>query len=139
MLCYVTPKEHLGLRTKRRQGRHHHLQNRQAHAADLAKGIAGAQIRDNAMSKARFEFRWYDQFNIGFDPEKARSFHDLTLPKESMKTAHFCSMCGPNFCAMRITEEVRDWAKNAVPKPRKTYNARTKTGHFYSARKGSNA
>lgn len=63
------------------------------------------------MSKARFEFRWYDQFNIGFDPEKARSFHDLTLPKESMKTAHFCSMCGPNFCAMRITEEVRDWAK----------------------------
>ena len=81
-----------------------------AHAADLAKGVAGAQIRDNAMSKARFEFRWIDQFNIGFDPEKARTFHDATLPKDSMKKAHFCSMCGPNFCAMRITEEVRDWA-----------------------------
>ena len=73
----------------------------------FAKGIAGAQIRDNAMSKARFEFRWYDQFNIGFDPEKARSFHDLTLPKESMKTAHFCSMCGPKFCSMAISQNIR--------------------------------
>ena len=111
MLCYVTPKEHLGLPDKNDVKDGIITYKIAAHAADLAKGIAGAQIRDNAMSKARFEFRWYDQFNIGFDPEKARSFHDLTLPKESMKTAHFCSMCGPNFCAMRITEEVRDWAK----------------------------
>lgn len=110
MLCYVTPKEHLGLPDKTDVKDGIITYKIAAHAADLAKGVAGAQIRDNAMSKARFEFRWVDQFNIGFDPEKARAFHDATLPKDSMKKAHFCSMCGPNFCAMRITEEVRDWA-----------------------------
>ena len=81
-----------------------------AHAADLAKGHPGAQIRDNALSKARFEFRWEDQFNIGLDPDKAREFHDETLPKDSAKVAHFCSMCGPHFCSMKITQEVRDYA-----------------------------
>jgi len=81
-----------------------------AHAADLAKGHPGAQLRDNALSKARFEFRWEDQFNLGLDPEKAREFHDETLPKESAKVAHFCSMCGPNFCSMKITQDVREYA-----------------------------
>ena len=81
-----------------------------AHAADLAKGHPGAQIRDNALSKARFEFRWDDQFNLGLDPDKAREFHDETLPKESSKVAHFCSMCGPHFCSMKITQEVREFA-----------------------------
>jgi len=81
-----------------------------AHAADLAKGHPGAQIRDNAMSKARFEFRWEDQFNIGLDPDRAREFHDETLPKDAHKVAHFCSMCGPNFCSMKITQDVRDYA-----------------------------
>ncbi|MCB1913901.1 MAG: phosphomethylpyrimidine synthase ThiC, partial [Rhodocyclaceae bacterium] len=81
-----------------------------AHAADLAKGHPGAQIRDNALSKARFEFRWADQFNLGLDPDKAREFHDETLPKESAKVAHFCSMCGPHFCSMKITQDVRDYA-----------------------------
>ncbi|MFA7618612.1 MAG: phosphomethylpyrimidine synthase ThiC, partial [Thiohalomonadaceae bacterium] len=82
-----------------------------AHAADLAKGHPGAQIRDNAMSKARFEFRWEDQFNIGLDPDRARAYHDATLPKEAHKVAHFCSMCGPSFCSMKITQDVRDYAK----------------------------
>ena len=81
-----------------------------AHAADLAKGHPGAQIRDNALSKARFEFRWEDQFNLGLDPDKAREFHDETLPKESAKVAHFCSMCGPHFCSMKISQDVRDFA-----------------------------
>jgi len=82
-----------------------------AHAADLAKGHPGAAIRDNALSKARFEFRWDDQFNLGLDPDTAREFHDETLPKDSMKVAHFCSMCGPHFCSMKITQDVRDYAK----------------------------
>ncbi|MCK9532313.1 MAG: phosphomethylpyrimidine synthase ThiC, partial [Gammaproteobacteria bacterium] len=82
-----------------------------AHAADLAKGHPGAQIRDNAMSKARFEFRWEDQFNIGLDPDRAREYHDATLPKDAHKVAHFCSMCGPSFCSMKITQDVRDYAK----------------------------
>ncbi|MBW6496584.1 MAG: phosphomethylpyrimidine synthase ThiC, partial [Burkholderiaceae bacterium] len=82
-----------------------------AHAADLAKGFPGAQIRDNAVSKARFEFRWDDQFNLGLDPDTAKDFHDETLPKDSMKVAHFCSMCGPHFCSMRITQDVRDYAR----------------------------
>lgn len=81
-----------------------------AHAADLAKGLPGAQLRDNALSKARFEFRWEDQFNLGLDPERARSYHDATLPAEGAKIAHFCSMCGPKFCSMKITQEVRDYA-----------------------------
>ncbi len=111
MLCYVTPKEHLGLPNKEDVREGIVTYKIAAHAADLAKGYAGAQIRDNAMSKARFEFRWYDQFNIGFDPDRAREFHDKTLPRESAKVAHFCSMCGPKFCSMKITEDVREYAK----------------------------
>ncbi|MCO6436058.1 MAG: phosphomethylpyrimidine synthase ThiC [Phycisphaerae bacterium] len=110
MLCYVTPKEHLGLpdREDVRQGVIAY--KIAAHAADLAKGHPGAQLRDDALSKARFEFRWEDQFNLSLDPERARSFHDETLPQEGAKTAHFCSMCGPNFCSMKITQDVRDYA-----------------------------
>ncbi|WP_462381106.1 phosphomethylpyrimidine synthase ThiC [Pseudomonas sp. Marseille-QA0892] len=111
MLCYVTPKEHLGLPNKDDVKTGIITYKIAAHAADLAKGHPGAQIRDNALSKARFEFRWEDQFNLGLDPDTARSFHDETLPKESAKVAHFCSMCGPKFCSMKITQEVRDYAK----------------------------
>jgi phosphomethylpyrimidine synthase len=110
MLCYVTPKEHLGLPNKADVKDGIITYKIAAHAADLAKGHPGAQIRDNALSKARFEFRWDDQFNIGLDPDKAREFHDETLPKESAKVAHFCSMCGPHFCSMKITQEVREYA-----------------------------
>lgn len=111
MLCYVTPKEHLGLPDRDDVKAGIIVYKIAAHAADLAKGLPGTQIRDNAMSKARFEFRWEDQFNLGLDPESARAMHDETLPKESMKKAHFCSMCGPKFCSMRISEDVREWAK----------------------------
>ncbi|QID16953.1 phosphomethylpyrimidine synthase ThiC [Nitrogeniibacter mangrovi] len=110
MLCYVTPKEHLGLPDKDDVKEGIITYKLAAHAADLAKGHPGAQIRDNALSKARYEFRWEDQFNLGLDPDKAREFHDETLPKESAKVAHFCSMCGPHFCSMKITQEVRDFA-----------------------------
>jgi phosphomethylpyrimidine synthase len=110
MLCYVTPKEHLGLPNKADVKDGIITYKIAAHAADLAKGHPGAQIRDNALSKARFEFRWEDQFNIGLDPDKAREFHDETLPKDSAKVAHFCSMCGPHFCSMKITQDVRDYA-----------------------------
>jgi phosphomethylpyrimidine synthase len=110
MLCYVTPKEHLGLPNKEDVKEGLMTYKIAAHAGDLAKGHPGAQIRDNAMSKARFEFRWYDQFNIGLDPETARKYHDETLPQESGKVAHFCSMCGPKFCSMKISQEVRDYA-----------------------------
>lgn len=112
MLCYVTPKEHLGLPNKDDVREGIITYKIAAHAADLAKGHPGAQIRDNAVSKARFEFRWEDQFNLGLDPEKAREFHDETLPKESAKIAHFCSMCGPHFCSMKITQDVRDYARS---------------------------
>ena len=111
MLCYVTPKEHLGLPNKDDVKTGIITYKIAAHAADLAKGHPGAQIRDNALSKARFEFRWEDQFNLGLDPDTARAFHDETLPKESAKVAHFCSMCGPKFCSMKITQEVREYAK----------------------------
>lgn len=111
MLCYVTPKEHLGLPNKKDVKDGIITYKIAAHAADLAKGHPGAAIRDNAMSKARFEFRWEDQFNIGLDPDTARAFHDETLPKDSMKVAHFCSMCGPHFCSMKITQDVRDYAQ----------------------------
>ncbi|MHB8474119.1 MAG: phosphomethylpyrimidine synthase ThiC [Gammaproteobacteria bacterium] len=111
MLCYVTPKEHLGLPNKQDVRDGIVTYKIAAHAADLAKGHPGAQVRDNALSKARFEFRWADQFNLGLDPEKAQEFHDETLPKESAKLAHFCSMCGPHFCSMKITQDVRDYAK----------------------------
>jgi len=110
MLCYVTPKEHLGLPDKNDVKEGIITYKLAAHAADLGKGHPGAQIRDNALSKARFEFRWDDQFNLGLDPDKAKSFHDETLPKESAKVAHFCSMCGPHFCSMKITQDVRDFA-----------------------------
>ncbi|MCK6428624.1 MAG: phosphomethylpyrimidine synthase ThiC [Burkholderiaceae bacterium] len=110
MLCYVTPKEHLGLPNKKDVKDGIIAYKIAAHAADLAKGHPGAQLRDNALSKARFEFRWQDQFNLGLDPDTAREFHDETLPKEAMKTAHFCSMCGPHFCSMKITQDVRDYA-----------------------------
>ncbi|GAB4129177.1 MAG: phosphomethylpyrimidine synthase ThiC [Sideroxydans sp.] len=110
MLCYVTPKEHLGLPDKADVKEGIIAYKIAAHAADLAKGHPGAQIRDNAMSKARFEFRWEDQFNLGLDPDRAREFHDETLPKESAKVAHFCSMCGPQFCSMKISQDVRDFA-----------------------------
>jgi len=111
MLCYVTQKEHLGLPNKQDVREGIVTYKIAAHAADLAKGHPGAQIRDNAMSKARFEFRWEDQFNLALDPEKARSFHDETLPKDSAKVAHFCSMCGPHFCSMKITQDVRNYAE----------------------------
>ena len=110
MLCYVTPKEHLGLPNKKDVKEGIITYKIAAHAADLAKGHPGAQLRDNALSKARFEFRWEDQFNLGLDPDTARSYHDETLPKDSAKVAHFCSMCGPKFCSMKITQEVRDYA-----------------------------
>ncbi|MCY3885420.1 MAG: phosphomethylpyrimidine synthase ThiC, partial [Gammaproteobacteria bacterium] len=110
MLCYVTPKEHLGL-PDREDVREGIISYKiAAHAADLAKGHPGSQIRDNALSKARFEFRWQDQFNLGLDPDKAQEFHDETLPKESAKLAHFCSMCGPKFCSMKISQEIREAA-----------------------------
>ncbi|HEY0006563.1 MAG TPA: phosphomethylpyrimidine synthase ThiC [Pyrinomonadaceae bacterium] len=110
MLCYVTPKEHLGLPNKKDVKEGVIAYKLAAHAADLAKGHPGAQVRDNALSKARFEFRWEDQFNLSFDPEVAREYHDETLPQEGAKLAHFCSMCGPHFCSMKITQDVREYA-----------------------------
>ncbi len=114
MLCYVTPKEHLGLPNKDDVKTGIITYKLAAHAADLAKGHPGAQIRDNAMSKARFEFRWEDQFNLGLDPDTARAYHDETLPRESAKVAHFCSMCGPKFCSMKISQEVRELDDNQI-------------------------
>jgi phosphomethylpyrimidine synthase len=110
MLCYVTPKEHLGLPNRDDVKEGIITYKIAAHAADLAKGHPGAQIRDDAMSKARFEFRWEDQFNLGLDPDRARQYHDETMPKQAHKVAHFCSMCGPKFCSMKISQEVRDYA-----------------------------
>jgi phosphomethylpyrimidine synthase len=111
MLCYVTPKEHLGLPDKEDVKEGLMAYKVAAHAADLAKGHPASQLRDNALSKARFEFRWHDQFNLGLDPDRARNFHDETLPRESAKIAHFCSMCGPKFCSMKITQDIREYAK----------------------------
>jgi phosphomethylpyrimidine synthase len=110
MLCYVTPKEHLGLPDREDVKVGAITYKIAAHAADLAKGFPGAQDRDNALSKARFEFRWEDQFNLSLDPDTAREYHDATLPQDGAKTAHFCSMCGPHFCSMKITEDVRAYA-----------------------------
>ncbi|MAZ86427.1 MAG: phosphomethylpyrimidine synthase ThiC [Cellvibrionaceae bacterium] len=112
MLCYVTPKEHLGLPNREDVKEGIIAYKIAAHAGDLAKGMPGAQVRDNALSKARFEFRWEDQFNLSLDPDTARAYHDETLPKDSAKVAHFCSMCGPKFCSMKITQEVRDYSAN---------------------------
>ena len=111
MLCYVTPKEHLGLPDKNDVREGAITYKIAAHAADLAKGHPGAQVRDNALSKARFEFRWEDQFHLGLDPEKAREYHDETLPQEGAKAAHFCSMCGPHFCSMKITQDLQEYAR----------------------------
>jgi phosphomethylpyrimidine synthase len=110
MLCYVTPKEHLGLPDRDDVKVGVITYRIAAHAGDLAKGHPAAQIRDDAVSRARFDFRWQDQFNLGLDPDTARLFHDETLPKEAHKTAHFCSMCGPQFCSMKITQDLRDEA-----------------------------
>ena len=110
MLCYVTPKEHLGLPDRDDVKEGVIAYKIAAHAADLAKGHPAAQLRDDALSRARFEFRWVDQFNLSLDPDTARSYHDETLPKEAHKVAHFCSMCGPKFCSMKITQDVRDYA-----------------------------
>ncbi len=121
MLCYVTPKEHLGL-PDRNDVRDGIISYKiAAHAADLAKGHPAAQTRDNALSKARFEFRWEDQFNLGLDPEKAKEFHDETLPKEAAKLAHFCSMCGPHFCSMKITQDVREYAEKGMAEKSKEF------------------
>jgi len=117
MLCYVTPKEHLGLPDKHDVREGLVTYRIAAHAADLAKGLPGAQVRDNALSKARFEFRWEDQFNLGLDPARAREYHDQTLPKDAHKVAHFCSMCGPKFCSMKITQDVRDYARERGLEP----------------------
>jgi phosphomethylpyrimidine synthase len=114
MLCYVTPKEHLGLPDKNDVKDGIMAYKIAAHAADLAKGHPGAQARDNALSKARFEFRWEDQFNLGLDPDKAREFHDETLPAHAAKLAHFCSMCGPHFCSMKISQDVREYAEKGM-------------------------
>ena len=110
MLCYVTPKEHLGLPNRDDVKAGIIAYKIAAHAADLAKGLKNAQVRDDALSKARFEFRWNDQFNLSLDPVTARAFHDETLDSDASKTSHFCSMCGPKFCSMKITEDVRNYA-----------------------------
>jgi phosphomethylpyrimidine synthase len=110
MLCYVTPKEHLGLPDRDDVKQGVIAYKIAAHAADLAKGHPAAQLRDDALSRARFEFRWVDQFSLSLDPDTAREYHDETLPKEAHKVAHFCSMCGPKFCSMKITQDVRDYA-----------------------------
>ena len=123
MLCYVTPKEHLGLPDRDDVKEGVITYKIAAHAADLAKGHPGAQARDNALSKARFEFRWEDQFNLSLDPERARAFHDETLPAEGAKVAHFCSMCGPQFCSMKITQEVRDFAEKSGVEAEKALEA----------------
>ncbi|MDP5138332.1 phosphomethylpyrimidine synthase ThiC, partial [Rheinheimera baltica] len=131
MLCYVTPKEHLGLPDKNDVKEGLIAYKIAAHAADLAKGHPGAQLRDDALSKARFEFRWQDQFNLSLDPERARDYHDQTLPQESGKVAHFCSMCGPKFCSMKISQDVRDYAeKIAVQQVDAEQGMQTKARQF---------
>ncbi len=131
MLCYVTPKEHLGLPDKKDVKDGVMAYKIAAHAADLAKGHPGAQDRDNALSKARFEFRWEDQFNLSLDPDTARSFHDETLPAEGAKTAHFCSMCGPHFCSMKITQDIREFAEQGLQEKAKEF--KEKGSEVYSA------
>ncbi len=134
MLCYVTPKEHLGLPDRDDVKEGLITYKIAAHAADLAKGHPGAQIRDNAMSKARFEFRWEDQFNLALDPWTARSYHDATLPQESGKIAHFCSMCGPKFCSMKISQEVRQLAN--TPEAFKVQEKMQRKAEEFKARGG---
>jgi len=135
MLCYVTPKEHLGLPNRDDVKEGVITYKIAAHAADLAKGHPGSQARDNALSKARFEFRWEDQFNLGLDPERARAFHDETLPSDNAKVAHFCSMCGPHFCSMKITEDVRKYAaeQKVVPENALVRGMKEKSKEFVEA------
>ncbi len=123
MLCYVTPKEHLGLPNRDDVKEGIITYKIAAHAADIAKGHPGARYRDDMLSKARFEFRWEDQFNLGLDPDRARAYHDETLPKDSAKVAHFCSMCGPKFCSMKISQEVRDYAEKGMAEKSKEFRA----------------
>ncbi len=123
MLCYVTPKEHLGLPNKKDVKDGVIAYKIAAHAADIAKGHPGAIERDHALSDARFEFHWEDQFNLSLDPETAHAFHDETLPQQNMKSAHFCSMCGPKFCAMKITQDVREYAAKKGVEERKALEA----------------
>jgi phosphomethylpyrimidine synthase len=132
MLCYVTPKEHLGLPDREDVKQGVIAYKLAAHAADLAKGHPGAQYRDNALSKARFEFRWEDQFNLSLDPDTARAYHDETLPSENAKVAHFCSMCGPHFCSMKITQEVRDYAAAEAGMAEKSKAFAEQGGEIYS-------
>jgi phosphomethylpyrimidine synthase len=131
MLCYVTPKEHLGLPDRDDVKAGVIAYKIAAHAADLAKGHPGAQDRDDALSKARFEFRWRDQFNLSLDPETARDFHDETLPAEPAKDAHFCSMCGPHFCSMKLTQDVRDMANVEAGLAEKAQEFRAGGGELY--------
>jgi phosphomethylpyrimidine synthase len=139
MLCYVTPKEHLGLPDKDDVKEGIITYKIAAHAADLAKGHPGSQLRDNALSKARFEFRWEDQFDLSLDPDRARDFHDQTLPKEGHKSAHFCSMCGPKFCSMKISQEVRDYADGADEEPSQATLERGMEEKALEFREGGNA
>ena len=133
MLCYVTPKEHLGLPNREDVKQGLIAYKIAAHAADLAKGHAGQQERDDALSRARFEFRWQDQFNLAIDPETAQAYHDETLPAEAAKSAHFCSMCGPKFCSMEITQQIRQMG-NTDPKPDDlAENLRAKSREFRAA------
>jgi len=124
MLCYVTPKEHLGLPNREDVRQGIIAYKIAAHAADVAKGHPGARYRDDLVSKARFEFRWRDQFNLSLDPETALAFHDETLPQEGAKVAHFCSMCGPKFCSMQITQEVREYARRGMAEKSQEYRDR---------------
>jgi phosphomethylpyrimidine synthase len=133
MLCYVTPKEHLGLPDRKDVKDGVIAYKIAAHAADLAKGHPGARVRDDALSKARFEFRWEDQFNLALDPETARAFHDETLPNQAAKSAHFCSMCGPHFCSMKLTQDVRDYAAAEAGMQEKAREFREQGGELYSA------
>ena len=139
MLCYVTPKEHLGLPNKEDVKEGLMAYRIAAHAGDLAKGLPSAQIRDNALSASRFDFRWEDQFNLGLDPERAKSYHDETLPKDSAKVAHFCSMCGPKFCSMKISQEVRDYADGADEEPSQATLERGMEEKALEFREGGNA
>jgi phosphomethylpyrimidine synthase len=135
MLCYVTPKEHLGLPNREDVKQGLIAYKIAAHAADLAKGHPGAQARDDALSKARFEFRWNDQFDLSLDPDTARAYHDETLPNEASKTAHFCSMCGPRFCSMQITNDVRDYAAKQAGMAAKSEEFRQAGGEIYGGAK----
>jgi phosphomethylpyrimidine synthase len=134
MLCYVTPKEHLGLPDREDVKQGVIAYKIAAHAADLAKGHPGARERDDALSRARFEFRWQDQFDLALDPETARKYHDATLPQEGAKVAHFCSMCGPRFCSMKITEEVREYARQGMAQ--KSREFQQAGGELYGAAGG---